>query len=408
MIQSQDKKKCCGCTACLNICPKSAINMVMDKEGFLYPSVNMSLCINCNMCEKVCPVGKNMDLPKPIEAIVAQYYDDTIRYNSTSGAAVNAIAEYILSLGGSVFGAALSNKVECEHIRVDEEKELKRIQGSKYVQSDLKKSFCFIKELLKQDKYVLFVGTPCQVAGLKSYLEQNYEKLYTIDLACHGVPSPGLFQSYVDYLSKKHKSNVVNVVFRDKTYGYLSSNVKVYFENGKTRDCRSDVKTFTHMMFNGLSLRPSCYDCFFKTKGRISDLTLFDCAMVKLYAPQMDDDKGTTSILIQSKKGKDILSNPNVIKKIKYFQVDPDELISTEGTMIINSATMNSKRAVFFEDFEIMSYESLCKKWIPRSLKMIVGNVVKKTLWITGPVGKKMIMFNKSQSIKQYKNRYNK
>lgn len=211
---------------------------------------------------------------------IVQNKNDSIRLKSTSGAAVNAIAEYVISCGGVVFGCEFSDDRVCRHTMATDISDLGKFQGSKYVQSELGDCFKSIKEQLDADKKVLFIGMPCQVAGLESYIKRNKENLYLMDLACHGVPSPGVFKDFIQFLEHKYKGKISNFVFRDKTYGYSATNIKVYFANGKTIDCRNDIKTFTRLMFKGITLRPSCYECAFKTKHRVSDITIFDCALV--------------------------------------------------------------------------------------------------------------------------------
>lgn len=405
MIVINEKKDCCGCTACYNICPKNAITMVIDQEGFKYPEVNESLCVNCQLCVKVCPVKKNNLYDYPIEGFVVQNKSDSVRYNSTSGASINPIAEWIIEQNGSVVGAALVNN-ECRHIIVENKEDLVLLQGSKYVQSDLQSVFIEIREKINAGKKVLFIGMPCQVEGLKSYIGKHNDLLYTIDLACHGVPSPELFKKYVSYIERRHNKKVKNVIFRDKTYGYAAMNQKIIFEDGSSRDCAYDVKTFSRMMFSGLSLRPSCYQCHFKSEGRCSDMTVFDCGMIGVHYPEMDDDKGTTSILIHSGKGKMLISNPNIQEKYNIMQCDPQTLIDTEGTMLVSSAKLNSRRTEFFQDYINMSYEELCKKYVGKSLKMLAGNLVKKSLFVTGPFGKAVLKAYKKKTIKDYLKKY--
>ena len=247
---------------------------------------------------------------------------------------------------------------------------------------------------------------PCQVAGLESYIKRNKENLYLIDLACHGVPSPGVFKDFIQFLEHKYKGKISNFVFRDKTYGYSATNIKVYFANGKTIDCRNDIKTFTRLMFKGITLRPSCYECAFKTKHRVSDITIFDCALVGSYNKDMDDDIGTTSILCHSDKGKKLLEQPDVIDKIRIKSVDSEELILTEGSMLIASAKKSENREAFFHDRELMTYEQLTNKYAPITLKMIIGDIVKRSLRYTDPIGKAVILYNKKKSIEKYQREF--
>lgn len=407
MIEINDKVNCRGCTACYAVCPQSAIEMKLDEEGFKYPWVDKNRCVECGLCNSVCPIlNKRKIGEENTSGYIVQNKNDSIRLKSTSGAAVNAIAEYVISCGGVVFGCEFSDDRVCRHTMATDISDLGKFQGSKYVQSELGDCFKSIKEQLDADKKVLFIGMPCQVAGLESYIKRNKENLYLIDLACHGVPSPGVFKDFIQFLEHKYKGKISNFVFRDKTYGYSATNIKVYFANGKTIDCRNDIKTFTRLMFKGITLRPSCYECAFKTKHRVSDITIFDCALVGSYNKDMDDDIGTTSILCHSDKGKKLLEQPDVIDKMRIKSVDSEELILTEGSMLIASAKKSENREAFFHDRELMTYEQLTNKYAPITLKMIIGDIVKRSLRYTGPIGKAVILNNKKKSIEKYQREF--
>ena len=407
MIEINDKVNCSGCTACYAVCPQSAIEMKLDEEGFKYPWVDKNRCVECGLCNSVCPIlNKRKIGEENTSGYIVQNKNDSIRLKSTSGAAVNAIAEYVISCGGVVFGCEFSDDRVCRHTMATDISDLGKFQGSKYVQSELGDCFKSIKEQLDADKKVLFIGMPCQVAGLESYIKRNKENLYLIDLACHGVPSPGVFKDFIQFLEHKYKGKISNFVFRDKTYGYSATNIKVYFANGKTIDCRNDIKTFTRLMFKGITLRPSCYECAFKTKHRVSDITIFDCALVGSYNKDMDDDIGTTSILCHSDKGKKLLEQPDVIDKMRIKSVDSEELILTEGSMLIASAKKSENREAFFQDRELMTYEQLTNKYAPITLKMIIGDIVKRSLRYTGPIGKAVILYNKKKSIEKYQREF--
>ena len=376
MIEINDKVNCSGCTACYAVCPQSAIEMKLDEEGFKYPRVDKNRCVECGLCNSVCPIlNKRKIGEETTSGYIVQNKNDSIRLKSTSGAAVNAIAEYVISCGGVVFGCEFSDDRVCRHTMATDISDLGKFQGSKYVQSELGDCFKSIKEQLDADKKVLFIGMPCQVAGLESYIKRNKENLYLIDLACHGVPSPGVFKDFIQFLEHKYKGKISNFVFRDKTYGYSATNIKVYFANGKTIDCRNDIKTFTRLMFKGITLRPSCYECAFKTKHRVSDITIFDCALVGSY-------------------------------KMRIKSVDSEELILTEGSMLIASAKKSENREAFFHDRELMTYEQLTNKYAPITLKMIIGDIVKRSLRYTGPIGKAVILYNKKKSIEKYQREF--
>lgn len=406
MIDIRDKSKCTGCSACSEICPKHCIEMTYDEEGFKYPKVLKEQCISCGLCEQVCPVKNITDTHGTKAAYAVQNSSEELRMNSTSGGAVSAIAKYVFKKGGAVAGAKLDNDCRVIHSLAYSEEEIKKFQGSKYVQSDLGHIFTEIKSLLQEGTYVLFCGMPCQVAGLKSYLMKEYENLITVDLACHGVPSPEIFSSYIEYLEFKHKKLVQNVVFRDKTYGYSSSNMKVYFEDGTSRDCRYDVKTFNSMMFKGLSLRPSCYACSFKTVERVSDFTLFDCTMVGHFIKSFDDNKGTTNVIIHTEKGLKIFEDTFVSCSMRCTVVNADDVIKTEGTMLLKSADANPLRKQFFEDRKNMTYEKLAKKYVPLTLKTRIGNIIKPLLRHSRLLTRIITGMNKERSIKEYQKKY--
>lgn len=407
MIEIKNKANCSGCTACYSVCPRSAIEMKIDEEGFKYPEINKTKCVECVMCDRVCPIVNKNKLNKEVTSgYIVQHINDQIRLKSTSGAAVNAIAEYIILNNGVVFGCEFSNDKVCRHIMVTTVKDLKKIQGSKYVQSDLGECFKNVKKQLEAGKKVLFIGMPCQVAGLERFVKENRENLYLIDLACHGVPSPEIFKEFIQFLQNKYKDKISNFVFRDKTYGYSATNIKVYFSHGKTIDCRNDIKTFTRLMFKGITLRPSCYNCTFKTKNRVSDITIFDCTLVGSYDKSMDDDKGTTSILCHSDKGRQLLEMKEVAQNIRIKAVDSERLILAEGSMLVASAKKSEMREAFFNDRKTMTYEQLSKKYAPVTLKMLVGDFVKRSLRYTGPLGKAIILQNKKNSIKKYQREF--
>lgn len=391
MIKINNPTECCGCGACSNVCPKHAINMIEDREGFLYPTVDISLCVNCGLCDKVCPMQLNGTYAVPTEAYVVQNRNDTIRRQSTSGASINAIAEEVLSHGGFVYGVELSNDLKCRHIEVTKKSDLKKLQGSKYVQSDTDNVYRKVRERLKEEKEVLFIGTPCQVTALKSFLKKDYEKLLCIDFACHGVPSPGVFREYVQYIERVYHKKVKNINFRDKSYGYAAQNQKITFVDGSTKEGSNAIKTFLRMMFNGLILRPTCYECKFKTLGRASDITVYDCQLIGKFYPDMDDNKGTSNLIVHTNKGHNIISSEYVKKHMDIRKVDINAIIEYEGIMLYESAKINPRRAAFFDDYQHMTYGEVTKKYAPGSIKIIIGNSVKFLTKFMGPFGKTVL-----------------
>lgn len=309
MIQISDKTKCCGCTACENACPKNCISMQYDDEGFLYPVVNVVQCVDCGLCEKVCPKIVQSGIREDTSDCYAiQNLSKSKRMTSTAGGAFSLIADYLLGENAVVFAVGYDNNMVVCHKMAIESKALEELRGSKYVQSNLKDTFTKIKDLLKENRKVLFVGTPCQAHGLFNYIGQN-ENLYIIDLLCLGVSSPKLFAEWIEYLNTKYQSDVINVQFRNKHYGYSVPNVRVFLENGKEFDQRYDSRVHANLFFQHLNVRPSCYICEFREIPRISDFTVGDFNDIASVKNDFDDDLGTTKLWVHTQKGKDILEH---------------------------------------------------------------------------------------------------
>ena len=218
-----DKSLCCGCSACYDACPKSAITMIEDKEGFLYPAIDEDKCIDCKLCEKVCPTKNKKKNKSLLEAYAAYNTDENIRLKSSSGGVFSLIAEYVLRNQGVVYGAAFDENFEVEHLRVASVEELELLRGSKYVQSKLDGIYNLCKKDLEIGKQVLFTGTPCQVSGLKSFLRKEYDNLVCMDIVCHGVPSRMVWRKYLEYRINFAKSKIVQIAFRLKNEGWTVS-----------------------------------------------------------------------------------------------------------------------------------------------------------------------------------------
>ena len=238
MIDIEDKRNCTSCSACYNICPKNAIEMIEDKEGFKYPVVNKKLCIECKMCEKICPViNKNKKEDKYQEPIViaAQSKDTNIRLDSTSGGLYTEIAKSILKQNGYICGAVYDEYWMVKHILTNDDKELEHLRSSKYLQSDINNIYSEIKSILQQGKKVLMCGSPCQIAGLNNYLGKAYENLYTCDFICRGMNSPKIFKGYINNLESKYKSKITKIKFKNKIHGWHNFSTKIDFANAAVK-----------------------------------------------------------------------------------------------------------------------------------------------------------------------------
>ena len=321
MIQIKDKADCCGCTACASICPKDAITMEPDILGFKYPKVDLGKCIDCGLCEKVCAFNDNYDkslnLKEP-EIYAARHKDIHEIETSRSGAAFIAISDYILENGGIVYGVGYKDHFRVAHKRATTKEERNEFKGSKYVQSDLDGIFRQVKEDLKQGNTVLFSGTPCQTAGLNSYIGNKLrENLVLVDIVCHGVPSPYIWQDYLTYLENKYKSKIIKVNFRDKSRIGWSGHIESFVFANKNK---VELDVFKYLFGKNIMLRSSCGSCVFTNFNRPSDITIGDYwGWEKISKDFNDDNKGCSLLFINTIKGQIIfnkISNNNSSLKI--------------------------------------------------------------------------------------------
>lgn len=370
MIHIENKKQCCGCTACANACPTGCISMQPDEEGFLYPYINKEKCIECNKCDTVCPIKKKHTEAREIESICLRSVDiDTVN-ESTSGGFFTPLSKYVLEKNGVVVGVAFTESKKIEHIFVDSENsgEVSKLRGSKYVQSYLYDTFSRIKEILDNEKLVCFSGTPCQVSGLISYLGRDYKNLITVDVVCHGTPSPKLWKKYVEYQERKHNSRIREVSFRKKTYGYHSGTMELVFESGKKYNGSARVDYMLKSFFREISSRPSCYDCSFKTDQHQSDFTIFDCWSASKLVPGLkDDDRGYTNVFINSDKGRKLFEE--LRDDYEWYPVEKEQAIKLDGVMIRNSATPHTRRDEYYLELENEELDEHIQKFIPISKK---------------------------------------
>jgi len=360
MNRITDKSECCGCHACYNICPTNAITMKEDEKGFKYPEIVEDKCIKCGACKKVCPVQSKERHDGEVRAFACYNKNDAERLKSSSGGIFVLLAKEILKKGGIVFGASLNLDLKVVHIGIENEEQLIKLMGSKYVQSDIGNTYKQAKEYLEHGRYVLFSGTPCQIGGLKSYLGREYDKLYCQDLICHGVPSPKVWEKYKEYREKKDNSVLANVSFRNKDEGWERLCLKFEYKNKAYRkDLTEDI--FLQLFLKNIILRESCYNCSFKGKNRISDITLADYWGIQNIHADMSDNRGVSLAICHSGKGKELFDN--IKYKLVYKETNLDKAIKYNLNMIY-SEKMNSKREEFFEkldkdDFEKLSQDAI-------------------------------------------------
>ena len=375
-IEITDKELCTGCTACMNKCPKGAIKMVRDEEGFLYPKVNKEKCVKCGLCKKVCPILNKSERENFNQrGFIFQYNNDNIRKQSTSGGAFTAIAEYTIENNGVVFGVGFDDKFKVIHQKAETKKELEKFRNSKYVQSNPLSTFKEVEKNLKENRLVCYSGTACQIEGLLSFLGKNYKNLITVDVICRAVPSPLLWEKYLEYRSKNNK--IDKVYFREKKYGYKYSNLTIYNKEKLVYNNGIDTDPYLRAFFTNIASRPSCYNCHFKCQLHKADFTIWDCFNVNIFDESFDDDLGTTKILANSNKAIEIFDR--IKDKHKYIEVNVEKLISNFYQMF-NSIKYNSKRDDFFRDLNTYDIDYVNTKYFPNSVKCKVEKYCRKFL----------------------------
>lgn len=391
MIEICSKKMCTGCSACADGCPVYAIKMEIDEVGFYRPQINQEICVDCGKCVKICPVIQIPEISKSTEAYIYQNPNKRIRFESTSGGFFSVIAEKVLEQGGVVCGAAYNDKMELCHVCVSQQEQLEKLRKSKYVQSKTEGVFREIKQFLEEGRQVLFVGLPCQVGGVSNFLAKKYDNLILVDLVCYGVPSPGMFTLWIEYLESKYQK-VKNVVFREKSYGYVTPNIRVWFEGGKyIENCR-DANVYSHWFFRNLIVRESCFLCKFKTVERVSDLSLGDLWLAEEYGNQFDD-QGATVVFAHSDKGKELC------KRFCNKKVDLEYVIKTDGRKLQERVERPSEYDMFKEDYQSLSFIEMLDKYEPSSLKENVKYLIKEIMHKMG-VSKWMLKKRKRAVIK--------
>lgn len=375
MINIEDKTKCCGCHACFNICPKNAITMEEDEKGFKYPIINKEKCVDCGLCEKVCPIINKKEKQASQKAYACYNKDEKVRLESSSGGVFSLIANYILENNGVVFGAAFDNEFKVKHILVDKKEDLYKLRTSKYVQSSINDTYRKAKEYLEKNVKVLFTGTPCQVNGLLTFLGKEYENLYTQDIICHGVPSPKVWEKYLKYRKKKDENEKIeDVNFRKKDNGWGKYEFSIKYSNKEVAiDHNKDI--YMNAFLRDVSLRDSCYKCSFKDKIRKTDITLADFWGINNIKPEMNDDKGTSLIFVNSNKGNELLEK--IKNNLVIDEVNFEESIQYNKSMYISSS-QNKSRDKFFENLDKLEFDELVKKYAPVKKVSLARRILRK------------------------------
>mgnify|MGYP002521102223 FL=1 len=376
MIEIKDKKLCSGCSACFSVCPKHCITMQADEEGFLYPFVDNSSCIDCHLCEKKCPVLHPFEKRKPIVCYAAQNKDELVRMTSSSGGAFTTLATTILDKGGIVCGVEFDKDKMTHHICIQSKVDLKKLIGSKYVQSRLENVFKEIKGYIQAGQWVLFTGTPCQVAGINSYLG-NLSKAYnyiSVELCCHGAPSPLIWKKYLEEIGV-YDSKIQNLTFRSKENGWKNYSLEI--QTDRFRLCEGkEQNIYMKGFLNSLYCRPICSECKARGFATNSDLSIGDFWGLPKFYPDKDDNKGKNLMLILSDKGHNFYKE--IKNKLEVFEIKYEEVIAGNTNYLLSS-TPHVKRPIFWK--YIASGKSIrysVERCLRLPLKLRFKNFIKK------------------------------
>lgn len=355
----KEKQDCCGCTACMNICPERAITMKPDREGFLYPEIDTIKCIECGLCKKVCAFQGGYDTSSNFEtpfAYAVKHADDDIRRTSASGGLFTAISDYILNKNGVVYGAAFDDEFKVVHQRAETSDERAKFKGSKYVQSELKYIFSNVKEDLVKDKWVLFTGTPCQTAGLKSYLAgRNTDKLILCDVLCYGIAGNKVWHDYIGFLEHKHNDKLLHYNSR---YKWRGTNIRANFVSGKVLDNTLDVLVYPTIYYSCLAHRISCHSCKFMNFRRPSDITIGDFWGIEKTMPEFADDTGVSLLLINTWKGKEVFES--IKNKLIIRESNTNDCLQPT---LQHPDKSSSQRNAFWNDYSKHGYKYVFKKY---------------------------------------------
>lgn len=346
MIDIKNKQDCCGCSACAQRCPKQCISMIEDEEGFLYPKVDTANCIDCHLCEKVCPVI-NQDEPRtPQNVYAAKNPNETIRMNSSSGGIFTILAEQIINSEGVVFGACWDDEWNIKHDCAECIDDLAKFRSSKYLQSVIGDNYQKAEQFLKAGRKVMFTGTPCQIAGLRQFLRKDYDNLLAVEVICHSVPSAGVWQQYLHEKLRAlgwKKSDIHRITFRNKATGWKSYSFLIENHTGDAFMELGSANTFMRGFLADLYTRPSCTACPAKQLKSGSDITLGDFWGIGTLKPELDDDKGLSVIVVNTAKGKDAIYNIGVkLHSVAY------EALTQRNPALITPVAMQPKRTAFF------------------------------------------------------------
>lgn len=386
MIRIRNKAHCMGCGACANRCPKQCITMTADEEGFWYPQLDEQSCIRCGACVNACPIQVPTDSKsRDPQAFAAISKDDSQRLQSSSGGVFSLLAVYVLEQGGVVFGAAFTEDFKgVHHIAIESQKELWRLRSSKYLQSSIGQTYSRVKEFLRQGRMVLFTGTACQIGGLYSYLGKDHDLLYTQSVICHGVASPLVWKKYADFRENTAGQKLKALSFRIKDPSWKHYSLGMDFENGTQYKVRASEDPYLQCYIKNYTLRPSCFDCRFKSNADPSDLTLGDFWGIQDVLPAMHDDQGTSLVLVRSEKGRQLLNR--IEPNLNLLETDYSKAIAGNPAAL-RSVKKPIKRDKFMADLRKEKVENLLTHY---GRETVVSKTMSRLKWYRAKLMRKL------------------
>lgn len=382
MIQIESAINCCGCGACAQRCPQSCITMIEDQEGFKYPEVDHIQCIDCHLCEKVCPVNASTQPIEPIECWAMRSKDEKVVRESSSGGIFTYLANQVLEQGGVVFGARFDDNWNVVHDYVENKSDLYRLQTSKYVQSDTNHIMLKVENFLKEKRLVMFAGTPCQIAALKLFLRKEYDNLYLVEIVCHGVPSPKVWHLYLKEITNNFTGKITDINFRDKSTGWAKYSVKVVVDN-KIFKSIYDTHPYMKAFLTEFIIRPSCYNCHFKSHRSFADITIGDYWGIDRLPNISNDDKGYNIVIIRTPKGLGLIKDK---KNVWFRQTNTNQLFQKA---IYDSAFFRLNRKAFWKYLLRNGLDKSIKRF---NIQLPFKNSI--TLWYLERIIGKMSMIN--------------